>query len=68
MTVTVTNAEDPGKVKPSEREPQVGKEVVASLSDQDGSLYGQKWQWYRNVASNVTETALQDCRHSPAAK
>ena len=61
VTITVVNAEDVGVVTPTQREPQVGKEVVASLSDQDGNIRGQKWQWYRNVAAGTAaevETAL----------
>ena len=61
VTITVINAEDMGVVTPTQREPQVGKEVVAALSDQDGNIRGQKWQWYRNVAAGTpaeVETAL----------
>ena len=57
----VVNAEDVGVVTPTQREPQVGKEVVAALGDQDGNIRGQKWQWYRNVAAGTAaevETAL----------
>ena len=40
VTITVANAEDMGVVTPTQREPQVGKEVVAALSDQDGNIRG----------------------------
>ena len=40
------------------REPQVGKQVLASLSDQDGTIRGQSWQWYRNAVSDTTDDQL----------
>ena len=55
VTVTVVNAEDGGEVIPTQREPQVGKEVAVRLEDDDGKIHGQKWQWYRNVDSTDTE-------------
>ena len=58
VTITVVNAEDDGVVTPSQREPQVGKEVVASLSDQDGNIRGQSWQWYRNAIEATTDANL----------
>ena len=56
VTVTVTNTEDDGEVDLSQREPQVDRMVVASLSDEDGNISGAKWQWYRNA----TDTAPDD--------
>ena len=38
VTVTVTNAEDVGMVKLSQLEPQVGRSVTASVTDQDGGV------------------------------
>ena len=58
VTVNVTNAEDTGAVTPTQREPQVGKEVVASLTDQDGNIRGQSWQWYRDAAPGVDDATL----------
>ena len=49
VTVKVRNAEDPGIVSFNAREPQVGKAVIATLDDEDGTVRGQSWQWYRNV-------------------
>ncbi len=60
VTVNVTNAEDDGLVTPSQREPQIGKEVVVSLSDEDGNVRGQSWQWYRNAAAAASEDDLTD--------
>ena len=58
VTVTVTNAEDNGTVGLTQREPQVGRSVVASLSDEDGSISGASWQWYRNATATTDNTAL----------
>ena len=62
VKITVINAEDNGVVTPTQRQPQVGKEVVASLSDGDGDIRNQKWQWFRNadssLAADAQETAL----------
>ena len=58
VTVKVRNAEDAGSVSLNAREPQVGKQVLASLSDQDGPIRDQSWQWYRNAASDTAESDL----------
>ena len=50
VTVNVTPDEDDGVVTPTQLEPQIGKEVVASLEDEDGNVRGQSWQWYRFAA------------------
>ena len=47
VTVTVTNAEDGGTVKFSQLEPQVGRSVTATVTDQDGGVSNSVWQWYR---------------------
>ena len=47
VIVTVTNAEDDGMVMLSQLEPQVGRSVTATVSDQDGGVSGTSWQWYR---------------------
>ena len=69
VTVNVTNAEDDGVVTPTQREPQIGKEVVVRLDDQDGDVRGQKWQWYRNAEADTAEDDLEDltttCETSP---
>ena len=47
VKVTVTNAEDPGTVTLSQRQPYVGSILVATLNDQDGGVSGTTWKWYR---------------------
>ena len=45
VTINVTNVDEPGKVSLSWTEPQVDAEIVASLTDPDGSVSGLTWQW-----------------------
>ena len=47
VTVTVTNVEDPGTVSYNAREPQIGKAVLATLTDEDGNIRIKSWQWQR---------------------
>ena len=63
VTVTVKNAEDIGVVWPSQREPQVGTQVVATLEDDDGGVSNLEWQWYRNIEPHrqLMTTSLDNC-------
>ena len=45
MTVHVIDAEDPGTVSLTAREPQAGRTVVATLSDPDGGIILSTWKW-----------------------
>ena len=46
VSITVENAEEPGVVALSAGgQPQVGSEIAASLSDPDGGVNGESWQW-----------------------
>ena len=47
VTIKVVDGEDTGKVKLSAREPQIGRSVHATASDEDGGMSGVEWQWYR---------------------
>ena len=47
VTVKVLNGEDPGSVELSQREPQVGRTVIATLIDPDGGVTIRRWRWYR---------------------
>ena len=55
VTVTVQDAEDTGMVTLSAREPQVGRAVLATLSDPDGSETAITWQWYRGGPEIATD-------------
>ena len=65
VTVNVTNEEDTGDVILSQREPQVGKELVATLEDQDGNLHGQSWQWYRDAGAVTADSELVAVNATP---
>ena len=45
VTVVVTNVEETGSVTLSAAQPMVGAELVATLTDPDGSLADMVWQW-----------------------
>ena len=46
VSITVENAEEPGVVVLStSNQPQAGLEITASLSDPDGGVNGENWQW-----------------------
>ena len=47
VTVEVVNRDDDGTVTLSQREPQVGKSLSASVEDPDGDVTNVAWQWYR---------------------
>ena len=66
VTVTVTNAEDGGEVSLTAREPQVDRPVVASLSDEDGTISGASWQWYRNAVAGTATADDDDFTNAPA--
>ena len=54
VTVHVIDAEDAGTVTLNAREPQVGRTVVATLTDSDGGVTLSRWTWA------TSETALTD--------
>ena len=56
VSVTVENIEEPGTVALSQRRPQEGIPVTASLTDPDGNITGTKWQWYRGGTPNTDTT------------
>ena len=66
VTVTVTNQEDTGSVSLTQRQPQVGRSISASLNEADGSVGSVKWQWYRFAeASGNSFTDALDCAANP---
>ena len=50
VTIKVVDQEDPGKVTIDAQEPQEGRSVLATLSDEDGGVTGVSWQWSRIAA------------------
>ena len=45
LTVTVTNIDEPGRVYISSLQPQIGTELTATVTDQDGVAVTGSWQW-----------------------
>ena len=73
VTVNVVNVEEPGTVTLSHDELRAGAVVTAILTDPDGSVSGETWQWSRSdepiggaTASSYTATAA-DVGHALTA-
>ena len=47
VTVTITNVEEPGSVALSPNVVNVGTEITAELTDPDGDVTNESWQWQR---------------------
>ena len=58
VTINVVDAEDSGTVTLSQRQPQLGVEIVAMASDPDGGVTITRWMWERY--QEVTPSA--NCR------
>ena len=54
ITVTVTDANDPGMVSFSNAYPINGVELTAALTDQDGTTSAEAWQWTRSPTPGGT--------------
>ncbi len=52
VTITVNNVDEPGTVSLSWRQPQVGTELEAALTDPDGIVSGPTWQWSQPNGQN----------------
>ncbi len=61
VTVNVVDAEDPGTVTMSAREPQVGRTVVAILGDPDGGVALTMWAWATGEATDGVGEAPPTC-------
>ena len=53
VTVTVENTEEAGSVSLSQRRPQEGIPITATLNDKDGNISKTAWQWYGNAGLGV---------------
>ena len=59
VTVNVVDAEDDGTAMLSQRVPQVGRAVTATLDDPDGGVTSTTWQWWRsNTGTDLDEDNL----------
>ena len=70
VVVTVTNVDEPGKVKFDQPQPQVSRDLRASFSDEDGDE-GPSWQWSRGASMDGPWTdivgAMTSARRPTAA-
>ena len=48
VTVNVTNLDEPGMVNLTPTQPSLGIEITASVTDPDGGVSGETWQWSRS--------------------
>ena len=58
VEVTVENADDPGVIELSPLSPQVGVQLTAELTDQDGGITGASWQWQGQEPGTTTWQTL----------
>ncbi len=66
VIVVVINAEDPGEVTLSQREPQVGREVHARVSDPDGGVRDIQWVWqHSEITEDENGNPSAVCRGEP---
>ena len=65
IVITVENADEPGTVTLDRLQPQVGTPLTATLSDPDGNVSMESWQWaqsnspnsgYTNISGVTSET------------
>ena len=58
VTVAVVNMEEPGVVTLTPVVPAIGAEVMAHLTDPDGTITGLVWQWNRSDMADGPWTAI----------
>ena len=60
VTVMVTNVDEDGKVTLSLMPPVVGAELTAMLTDLDGDVSGEAWQWSKSMTMDGEFTNIED--------
>ena len=67
VTIEVVDGEDAGEVALSQREPQIGRAVHATVSDPDGGVRVSRWTWERSEKITVADegTPSAECRDDP---
>ena len=55
VTIEVVDTEDAGKISLSQRHPQVGIELHATVSDPDGGVSIKRWVWARSAEITVDD-------------
>ncbi len=67
VTVTVTNADDPGVVTLDRGRPKVGEHVTATLTDEDGGITGPTWSWSTESGAAGQASSVQSYRYTVPA-
>ena len=68
ITVTITNAEDDGRLLFSSEQPQVGTSLLATVDDPDGSVSVTTWTWEISPdQSNWTTLTHQTTPNTPSS-
>ena len=66
LIIEVVDGEDSGEVSLSQRHPQVGIELHATVSDPDGGVSIKRWEWDRSeIAVDEERTATAECLEDP---
>ena len=65
VTIEVVDTEDPGVVSLSQRQPQVGIEIHARVSDDDGRVSVRRWEWERSEMALDGGTLAAECMEDP---
>ena len=65
VVINVTDANDGGTVELSQIEPRVGRALIATLSDPDGSVVVSGWQWARAAEADTEPRCPADATYSP---
>ena len=67
VTIEVVDTEDVGEVSLSQRQPQEGIDVHATVSDPDGGVSIKRWEWERSSEITVDDTGTPsaECRDDP---
>ena len=66
VTIVVVDAEDPGAVVLSQRQPQLGIAVHTLASDEDGGVTIKRWRWERSAAVTVSRgVPSEECQDNP---
>ena len=64
VTINVNNLEEEGTVALSTSQPQIGVSVTATLTDPDGGITGQTWQWSRGDTASGPFTDVNEATSS----
>ena len=65
VVVTLMNVEEDGTVRVSNRRPQDGIPITATLTDPDGGITGLTWQWF---TSDVLQTTVSSDTFTPSGE